>query len=85
MTSLLALVPRPHQVVVLIESLMNLHEPSAISTLQPPEWLLEALTTFDESGPQVSSDVAPETTRVYCRLRKETICAMLFKYISNFM
>ncbi len=43
MTSPLALVPRAHHVFMAMLLLKNLTLPSAIPTLTPPGWLLEAL------------------------------------------
>ena len=43
MTSPLPLVPNAHHVFMVMLLFMNLALPSAIATLTPPGWLLEAL------------------------------------------
>src|SRR3954447_14254662 len=48
MISLPAFVPSAHQVSWLIDSLMNLTEPSAISTFTPPAWKLSRLAKTEK-------------------------------------
>ena len=46
MTSPLPLVPRAHHVFMSMLLFMNLQLPSAMATLAPPGWLLQALVKW---------------------------------------
>ena len=71
MTSPLALVPRAHQVIKLIESLTNLTLPSAIRTLTRPGG---SYGRWDRSLARPAAALGPASGPRYCALSRGRSC-----------